>query len=157
MGMDDLYVIVNHFKSKSQDTEEVQYTLPRREEQARFVGGLVQQIRASDWGAKVIVLGDLNDFLDSETLAVLEDAGLMDLLYETPKPNRYTYTYKGESEVLDHILINQRIWRSFRSLEPIHINADYPIAFEDTPDLSRRSSDHDPEAAKFMLRYWWGW
>jgi predicted extracellular nuclease len=155
--MDDLYVIVNHFKSKSQDTEEVQYTLPRRVEQAGFVVGLTQEIRASDWGAKVIVLGDLNDFLNSETLAVLKDGGLLDLLYETPKPNRYTYTYKGESEVLDHILINQRLRYWFRSLEPVHINADYPVVYEDTPDLSRRSSDHDPVMAKFMLRFWWGW
>jgi predicted extracellular nuclease len=157
IAMDDLYVIVNHFKSKSQDTEEVQHTLPRRIEQAGRVAGLVHEIRVSDWGAKVIVLGDLNDFLDSETLAVLKDGGLMDLLYKTLKLNRYTYTYKGESEVLDHILINQRLQRSFRSLVPVHINADYPVAFEDSPDLSRRSSDHDPVLAKFMLRYWWGW
>jgi predicted extracellular nuclease len=157
MAQDDLYVIVNHFKSKSQDTEDVQYTLPRRVEQASFVAGLSQEIRASDWGAKVIVLGDLNDFLDSETLAVLKDGGLRDLLYETHKSNRYTYIYQGESEVLDHILINPSFRWSFRSVSPVHINADYPVAYEDIPDLSRGSSDHDPVLAKFMLRFWWGW
>lgn len=155
--MGDVWVIVNHFKSKSEDTEDVQYTLPRRLEQANFVADLFHEIQASDWDAKVIVLGDLNDFLNSETLAVLKDAGLIDLLYETPKLNRYTYIYKGESEVLDHILINQRLRRQFRSLEPIHINADYPVALEGTPDLSHRSSDHDAVVVKFWMRYWWGW
>jgi hypothetical protein len=157
IGLDDLYVIVNHFKSKSQDTEDIQYTLPRRVEQAAFVVGLVQEIQASHWDAKVIVLGDLNDFLDSETLAVLQDGGLRDLLYETPKLNRYSYIYKGESEVLDHILINQRLWWYFQSVDPMHINADYPVSFEEAPDISRGSSDHDPVMAKFMLRFWWGW
>jgi hypothetical protein len=121
------------------------------------VGALTQEIQASHKRAKVMVIGDLNDFLDSETLAVLEDVGLMDLLYETPKPTRYTYVYKGESEVMDHVLINQRLWSSFQSIESIHINADYPVAYESTPDLSRRSSDHDPVVARFWMRLWRGW
>jgi len=155
--LEELWVIVNHFKSKSDDTELVQYTLPRRVEQATFVGDWMQEIQALYSGAKVIVLGDLNDFLNSETLAVLEEAGLSDLLYETPKPNRYSYIYQGESEVMDHILINQRLLSNFQSNEAIHINADYPVAYEETPDLSRRSSDHDAVVAKFMLRMWRGW
>ena len=153
----DFYVIVNHFKSKTQDTPEMEYTLPRRIEQATHVAGLVEEIQASDPGARVIVLGDLNDFLTSDTLSVLYDAGLQDLLYETPKPNRYSYIYQGESEVLDHILITKSLWSQFRSIEPIHINADYPGVFEDAPDSSRRSSDHDPVVATFRMKLWWGW
>ena len=81
----ELWVIVNHWKSKSQDTPEVQYTLPRRIEQATFVAGLVQEILAADPDADLIVLGDLNDFLNSEPMSILTDAGLSDLLPEVSK------------------------------------------------------------------------
>jgi predicted extracellular nuclease len=135
----------------------MEYTLPRRIEQATFVAGLVAEIQAADPGARVIVLGDLNDFLDSDTLAALYAGGLEDLLYQTPKYNRYTYIYQGESEVLDHILITKNLWSQFRSIKPIHINADYPDVFGDTPDSSRRSSDHDAVVATFRMKLWWGW
>lgn len=147
----ELWVIVNHFKSKGEDTIEVQYTLPRRIEQATFVAGLAEEILAADPGADLIVLGDLNDFLDSEPLAVLTGAGLSDLLLEVPKPKRYTYVYHGVSEVLDHVLISPDLWWEFVTVVPAHINADYPVAYEDIPDTARRSSDHDPVVVRLRL------
>ena len=147
----DLWVIVNHFKSKGGDTADVQYTLPRRIEQAQFVAGLVGEILDADPLADVIVLGDLNDYLNSEPLAVLADAGLSDLLLTVDRPERYTYIYKGESEVLDHILISPDLRWEFVKATPVHINADYPNAYEDVADTARRSSDHDPVVVRFRL------
>jgi predicted extracellular nuclease len=149
----ELWVIVNHWKSKSQDTADVKYTLPRRIEQATFVAGLAEEILDTDPRADLIVLGDLNDFLDSDPLAVLTDAGLSDLLLEVPKPERYTYVYNGESEVLDHVLISQDLWREFVSVTPVHINADYPGTYSYVSDTARRSSDHDPAMVRFRIGY----
>ena len=146
-----LWVIVNHWKSKGDDTPEVEYTLPRRIEQAQFVAGLAQEILAADPGADLIVLGDMNDFLDSQPLAVLTDARLSDLLLEVPKPQRYTYIYQGESEVLDHVLISPDLWDEFVTVALAHINADYPNTYEYTSDIARRSSDHDPVLVRFRL------
>ncbi|GAG27847.1 unnamed protein product, partial [marine sediment metagenome] len=49
------------------------------------------------------------------------------------------------------------LWDAFRSVEPIHINADYPITDDATPDTSRSTSDHDAVVAKFRMKLWWGW
>jgi predicted extracellular nuclease len=147
----ELWVIVNHFKSKGGDTPEIQYTLPRRIEQATFVAGLVQEILDADPFADVIVLGDLNDFLDSEPLAVLTDVGLTNLLLEVDRPERYTYIYQGVSEVLDHVLISPDLEWEFERVTMLHINADYPDVYSDVPDTARRSSDHDPIVVRFWL------
>ena len=145
-----LTVIVNHFKSKSQDTPEQQVTLPRRIEQAHWVAGLVNEVLAADPQADVIVLGDLNDFLSSEPLAVLTGAGLHDVLLDVEKSSRYTYIYNGESEVLDHVLLSADLAMEFQGVMPFHINADFPVpAVED--DTLRKSSDHDPVLTWFRL------
>jgi len=149
----ELWVIVNHFKSKGGDTAEVQYTLPRRIEQAQFVAGLVQEIQASDPTAAIIVLGDLNDYLDSEPLAVLTGVGLDNLMLGVEKPERYTYIYQGKSGVLDHLLISPNLQRGLVGVAPLHINADYPNAYEDVADTARRSSDHDPVVARFRIKH----
>lgn len=147
----NLWVIVNHFKSKSEDTATVEYTLPRRVEQAAFVAGLADEILAADPEADLIVLGDLNDFLDSEPLATLTGAGLSNLLFEAPKPERYSFIFQGVSEVLDHVLISADLWSEFERVAPLHINADFPNAFVDVPDIARGSSDHDPVLVRFRF------
>ncbi|MDY7041672.1 MAG: PKD domain-containing protein, partial [Chloroflexota bacterium] len=146
-----LTVIVNHFKSKSQDTAEQQVTLPRRIEQAQWVAGLVDEVLAADPQADVIVLGDLNDFLDSEPLAALTSGDrLRDVLFDVEKPYRYTYIYTGESEVLDHVLVSADLEGEFQGVMPFHINADFPVPeFED--ETLRKSSDHDPVLTWFRL------
>ncbi|MDH7475587.1 MAG: lamin tail domain-containing protein [Anaerolineae bacterium] len=145
-----LTVIVNHFKSKSEDTLEQQVTLPRRVEQAQWVASLVNEVLATDPRADVIVLGDLNDFLDAEPLAVLTGAGLRDVLLDVDKSSRYTYIYNGESEVLDHVLISADLEMEFQGALPFHINADFPVPeVEDT--TLRKSSDHDPVLTWFRL------
>ncbi|RLC57021.1 MAG: hypothetical protein DRI80_15505, partial [Chloroflexota bacterium] len=146
-----LTVIVNHFKSKSQDTAEQQVTLPRRIEQAQWVASLVDEVLATDPWADVIVLGDLNDFLDSEPLAVLTSDGcLRDVLFDVEKPSRYTYIYTGESEVLDHVLVSADLEPEFQGVMPFHINADFPVP-EVEDDTLRKSSDHDAVLTWFRL------
>jgi predicted extracellular nuclease len=147
----ELWVIVNHWKSKSEDTSEIQYTLPRRIEQAQFVAALVQEIVAAQPGADVIVLGDLNDFMDSQPLAALTGAGLRDLLFEVPRAQRYTYLYDGESEVLDHVLISADLGQEVETIQPIHIDADYPAFYASVPDTARQASDHDPVLLRLRL------
>jgi len=136
-----LWLIVNHFKSKRGGVE---LTQPRRVAQARFVAGLVREIQASAPGADVIVLGDLNDGLGTETLDVLtREAGLIDLWSQAPRPTRYTFIFNGVADILDHILVTPGLAQRLLRLEPVHINADYPEAWSQVAGVSRRSSDHD--------------
>jgi predicted extracellular nuclease len=68
-----------------------------------------------------------------------------------PRPERYTYVYQGESEVLDHVLTSPDLWDEFETVTPLPINADYPNAFAYTFDTARCSSDHDPVLVRFRM------
>jgi predicted extracellular nuclease len=143
-GQDEtFFVIVNHWKSKGEDTDDVEYTLPRRVKQAQFVAGLAQEILAANPGANLVVLGDLNDYGDSQPLQELENSGLTNLVPRVEKSQRYTYIYEGISQVLDHVLVNPDFLKHWLAPSVVHFNADYPYSYRSQSGIPIRSSDHD--------------
>ncbi len=142
-----LYVIANHFNSKGGDQPLTGRFQPptrssetQRHTQATVEAGFVQQIRAIDPSAKVVVLGDLNDFEFSETVSILEAAGLTDLYTTLPLPERYSYVFEGNSQTLDHILVSgSLLGRS--TLDVVHVNAEF----------ADQASDHDPSVVTIRL------
>lgn len=146
-----LTAIVNHFKAKSGNDPAGQQFVARREAEARLVAGIVNEIVARDANAAVLVLGDLNDFVDSTPLRVLMAAApLHDLALDVPPAERYSYIFNGESEVLDHILVTPALRPALLAAGFAHCDADYPVsrAQDMTP---YRVSDHDPPVARFTL------
>lgn len=139
-----LWVIANHWKSKLEDTDYQAYTASRRLKQARFVASLGKTILTTHPGANLIVLGDLNDFPDSESIARLTQTGLRNVMNDIPYASRYTYIYKGVSQILDYAFISPALSIHRVTPQPIHLNADYPTIYQDVPFHSYRSSDHDP-------------
>jgi len=138
----DIWVISNHWKSKLQDTETTQYTLSRRKQQAQFVASLVDEIIAQELDPIIVVLGDLNDHLDSAPLAILGEK-LDNQMAQLSQSERYTYVHHGISQVLDHILLRMRLPIAPVNLTIHHVNADYPAVFDGVADSYYRSSDHD--------------
>jgi Endonuclease/Exonuclease/phosphatase family len=138
-----IWIIVNHFKSKVEDSSSVQYTLPRRIQQANFVAGLVHEILEADPGASIIVLGDLNDQPNSQPLVSLAAQGMQDLSPRIEKSRRYTYIFEGVSQVLDYVLVSLQPSLSPGIVNPLNINADYPYEYMSIEDSYHRSSDHD--------------
>jgi uncharacterized protein len=142
-----LFVVVNHFSSKGGDDPlwgrtqpPVQVTAAKRHQQAQVVRGFVDQILAEDAGANVVVLGDLNDFDWSETADILVGAGktaLIDMPRTLPLPERYSYVFEGNSQILDQILISQNL-RPASSYDVVHMNAEFPDQI----------SDHDPQVVR---------
>ena len=135
-----LFVVVNHFNSKSGDAALYGAQQPpgaptaeQRVAQAQVVAGFVDGILALDAQAPVIVLGDLNDGDASDTLAVLTRTGLVDLVTRLPPLERYTHLYRGQGEALDHVLVSAP-WAPGAELDVVHAAAEY----EDG------ASDHDP-------------
>jgi predicted extracellular nuclease len=147
-----LWVIVNHWKSKREDTHYQAYTLPRRLEQAKFVAALTDEILSANPGANLIVLGDLNDYPDSQPLARLAQSGLRNLMTDIPRPIRYTYIYQGVSQVLDYALISPALSIHQITPQPVHLNADFPTIYQDQSLTAYRSSDHDP--VNLNLVFW---
>lgn len=141
----EIWLIANHWKSKSEDTLAVAYTLPRRVAQAGYVAEIVADIQADDPQVNIILLGDLNDTLASEPLAELAAAGLVNTWDKLPPAQRYTYIYQGYSQPLDHILVLGP-WLT-RPLDGVlwaaRINADYPARYANLINTPSGSSDHD--------------
>ncbi|KES04225.1 hypothetical protein BU52_26765 [Streptomyces toyocaensis] len=138
-------VIANHFSSKGGDQGLTsQYQPPSRNSetqrhlQARAVHDFTAKILEAQQNAKVVVLGDINDFEFSETTEILEGEGtLWSAVKSLPESERYSYVYQGNSQVLDQILITPSIRRF--AYDSVHINAE----FHD------QISDHDPQILRF--------
>ncbi len=145
----DVIVVGCHFTSKGGDQPLMGRFQPparasetQRHQQARAVRGFVDQVRAADARAAVVVLGDLNDFEFSPTADLLVGDGyLTDLPRTLPVAERYSYVFQGNSQVLDHILVSAALARAFYQYDIVHINAEF----------ADQASDHDPQVVRFPL------
>ncbi|SDJ26482.1 immunoglobulin-like domain-containing protein [Salimicrobium halophilum] len=144
---EDVVVVLNHFNSKSGDDPLFGLEQPPErgsEEQrhaiAEEVNGFVDGILEDDPDANVVVMGDLNDFQFSKTLDILKGDDLTNMIDTLPEDEQYTYNFTGNSQVLDHILVNNDLAGS-TTADILNINSDFSVA-ED------RASDHDPVLAQ---------
>ena len=142
------FVIVNHFNSKSGDQPlfgrfqpPVRSSEVQRHQQARIVNDFVDEILEADKNALVVVLGDLNDFEFSETLQILEGGVLTNLMSTLPKSERYSYVFEGNSQVLDQVLVTDKLAKPSTSYDVVRVNAEF---FD-------QASDHDPQVARFRF------
>ncbi|MCH0539599.1 endonuclease/exonuclease/phosphatase family protein [Streptomyces sp. MUM 203J] len=138
-------VIANHFGSKGGDESIVSHRQPpnrssevERHQQAKTVNSFVKDILAVQKNAKVVVLGDINDFEFSDTTRLLTDGGVLHpAITSLPAAERYSYVYQGNSQVLDQILTSPGIRRF--EYDSVHINAEF----------ADQHSDHDPQILRF--------
>jgi predicted extracellular nuclease len=145
-----VFVIANHFSSKGGDDPLFGRFQPptrssevARHAQAQVVNDFVDELLAANPNANVIVLGDINDFEFSETVAILSDGGVLTSLMRTlPKPERYSYVFEGNSQVLDQILVSPGLQRFRIDYDPVHVNSEF----------ADQASDHDPQVARLDLR-----
>jgi hypothetical protein len=161
-----LFVVANHFASKGGDAPlfgrfqepyrpselqrrgATQPVLDPQRGQAGMVNEWVEQLLAVDRRARVIVLGDLNDFEFSETANVLErgapgtEEELVDLWRLLPQEERYSYIFQGNGQVLDHILASRSLLAPRPDFGPVHMNSE----FDD-----EQQSDHDAPLARFRV------
>jgi predicted extracellular nuclease len=143
-----VFAIANHFVSKGGDNPLFgRYQPPsrpsetQRHQQSTVLRGFVDQITAIDANAKVIVLGDLNDFDFAQTTSILTSGGaLVDLPATLPVAERYTYVYEGNSQVLDHILLSRGLATGY-SYDTVHVNSEF----------TTQVSDHEPQVVRLPI------
>jgi predicted extracellular nuclease len=141
-----LIAIVNHFSSKGGDDPlfgrfqpPIRSSEVARHQQAASVNAFVDRILAAERKANVVVLGDINDFEFSETTQILTEGGVLTSLMETlPQPERYSYVFEGNSQVLDQILFGDNMLRGLATYDVVHVNAEF----------ADQASDHDPSVAR---------
>lgn len=139
-----LTVIANHWKSKGGDES---MNVIRRTRQARHVASLVQERLSQEPEARIVVIGDLNDFYASGPVRQLVSQTSPSLIHTydfLPDLDRYTYIFDGASQVLDHVLVSPGMLPHFAGIAPLHISADFPTPLEPDPDSLYHVSDHDP-------------
>ncbi len=143
-----VFTIVNHFNSKGGDQPLMGHFQPptrssetQRHQQAHLVADFVSQLTTADPSANVVVLGDLNDFEFSETVGILEAAGLHDLMNTLPLNQRYSYEFEGNAQVLDHIMFSGALFGRPFVFDPVHVNAEF----------WDQASDHDPSVVRVTL------
>ncbi len=144
-----IFLVNVHLKSKSGDDRVFGSRQPprfvteeQRSLQAARVRELADEILARDPEAAVVVLGDLNEHEFRGPLAVLTAGdSLVNLIERVPVADRYTYNYRGNSQVLDHILVSPGLATGAQILIQ-HLHADFPVP---------RPSDHDPVLARLKI------
>ncbi len=145
-----LFVIVTHWVSKWGSSPlfgafqpAIDTGLEQRVQQARVVRQFVEQLLEADANAKVIILGDFNDFQFSRPLSILTGSGLLNLTETLPETERWTYLFQGNAQALDHILVSPSLQAGAR-YDIVHVNAGFSEA--------KQASDHDPSVAQFTIR-----
>ncbi|MFC5032435.1 MULTISPECIES: endonuclease/exonuclease/phosphatase family protein [Streptomyces] len=137
-------VIANHFASKGGDSPLTSRTQPvvrssetKRLQQSVQVNTFVRQIQAVQKDARVVVLGDINDYeFSAAGLRLTEGRALKDLVLTLRPSERYSYVFQGNSQVLDHILVSPSLGSP--DYDVVHINSEF----------ADQASDHDPQVVR---------
>lgn len=149
-GDSSIFIINNHFSSKFGSPPMYGSMQPpknggfdRRVAQFSLVSSVVDGIVAAVPGARVVVLGDFNEFLFEEPLksAGKGKAGLQNLLELLPSTERYTYNFQGNSQALDHILVTGTLAQGAQ-VDIVHVNSEF----------ASQVSDHDPVIATLRIQ-----
>lgn len=132
----------------------------KRLAQAVALRRAVDELLGRDPEARIAVLGDCNDTLDSEVLRILvgdaracaspglAEAELVACASAIPADLRYTQRYRGRPELIDHILISRPLLPHF--VDARALNEGLREASDDfAPDPYSVGSDHAPLMATF--------
>ncbi|MDQ5872225.1 MAG: lamin tail domain-containing protein [Acidobacteriota bacterium] len=163
-------VIVNHLRSLNDVDDPVAGARVRAKRgfQAEFLANYIAGRHTKD---RIISVGDYNAFqfndgyVDSigtiigrptapdEVVFASEDLvnpNLRDLVELVPADQQYSYTFDGNAQVLDHILITPNLLERFRSMNYGRNGADFPESYRNDATRPERVSDHDMPVAYFQ-------
>ena len=163
-------VINNHLKSLlGYETLRVR---AKKKAQAEFLAKYVQERQKADPTERIILTGDFNAFqfpdgiLDvigtikgtpaskEQVLMASEDLvnpDLTDLVDMIQEGQRYSYTFDGNAQTLDHFLVTETMKKHIAGFGFARLNADFPETYRGDLTRVERFSDHDPAIGYFSL------
>jgi predicted extracellular nuclease len=165
---------VNHMKSYLgyNDPRQMENVRLKKRLQAEYLASLVQKRQKANPLEKIILLGDFNSYQFSDgimdmigiikgtpapkdSLMIASDdlvnpdmTNLVDVINAT---ERYSYSFDGNAQTLDHILVSETLKNHIKGFGFARVNADYPESFRNDPNRPERFSDHDPAVAYFSF------
>jgi uncharacterized protein len=155
-------VVINHFKSKGSPCDAPGagdgqgHCNAARTVAARELLGWLTTDPTGTGEPDVLILGDLNAYVQEDPITVMTDAGYTDLL--TSSDDRtYTYVFDAQWGYLDHALASASLRAQVTGAAAWHSNADEPSVLDYNTNFRSaaqqttlysadpfRSSDHDP-------------
>ncbi len=164
-----VYVTANHFSAKGGSGEFWQFDQDlgtgdplnagwdKRNNQAQDIYTMLNLIQQSNPNVGIISGGDYNDFYFYRPLTTLTGytnadgtarvggARFDNLTLTLPEAERYTYTFDGRSQAIDHIVVNDLL-ANVATYDVVHLNTGF------NPSNSLAISDHDPGISTFDFR-----
>jgi uncharacterized protein len=165
-------VIVNHFKSYNgiDDPEDGDRVRNKRRLEAEWLANFVQERQKADPTERIILSGDFNAFQFNDgyndLIGILKGksdpnvltpskatfvTGLVNLIDYVAAPSRYSYTFDGSAQALDHILVNKRVRERVLKFGYARSNADFPLIYKNDAARPERVSDHDAPVVYLSL------
>ena len=150
----------------------------KRQLQAEFLAGLLQDLQADDPERNLVVLGDFNAFefndgyadvmgtvtgmpsADATTAvngdgADLVEPDMINATFMLEPSERYSFVFENNAQSLDHILLNQAALGSqinSWTISHARLNADFPETARNDANSAARLSDHDPSVLMLRLQ-----
>ena len=125
----EIFVLsMNHFKAKDNSADAGEGT------RLQNANTLIAKLRNITSDPDILVMGDLNAYMDEEPIELLENAGFEEQLVRYD-PQAYTYIYRGSRGILDHCMANSTMAEQVTGAYAYHINT--------AGGYSYKYSDHD--------------
>jgi len=172
----DITVIANHLRSLTDvdSPTDGPRVRAKRLAQAEYLGHLIETLQQQAASEPVVAVGDFNAFEFSDgyvdvigtikgtpapadqvvlSSANVPNAGspLSDLIERDSTPQRYSYSFNGSAQSLDHMLATAPAVAISAGIQWGHSNADFPESLRGDFTRPERLSDHDPVVAYFTL------
>ncbi len=157
-------VIVNHFKSYIgvDDPVKGDKTRNKRRLEAEWLADFIRERQKNDANEMILVCGDFNAFQFNDgfndligTLKGKPDpnalvpskstvpTGLVDLVERIEPAKRYSYTFNGSAQAIDHMLINKPTFDRILKFGFARVDADFPVIWANDANRPESISDHD--------------
>ena len=157
-------VIVNHLKSYRgiDDEKDGEHTRNKRRLEAEWLARFVEERQKTNPAERLMLVGDFNAFQFNDgyndLIGILKGkpdpnvlnpskavfaTGLVDLIDFIDPKNRYSYTYDGSAQALDHILIAKPVRTRLLKFGYARVDADFPLVWSNDASRPERISDHD--------------
>lgn len=118
------HVMVNHWPSRSGGEEA---SVPKRKLAAQVVRNKVDELFAQNSTANIIIMGDMNDEPGNESLkevlkakpneGAVSDNDLVNLMYDEYNNNEGSYSYQGNWNMLDNIVVSGALINKTKGLK----------------------------------------
>lgn len=157
-------VIMNHLKSYGgiDDPKNGDRVRNKRRLEAEWLANFVAERQKTNPAERIIICGDFNAFQFNDgyndLIGILKGSsnqnvlvpskttyqtGLINMVEHIDPKNRYSYSYDGSAQVLDHILINKPTVQRALKFGYARVDADFPKIYTNDATRPERLSDHD--------------